>query len=113
MSLASLLPQRCTVQRQTKGDAQDGGQQAIDWTTDTDTNVPCRKSSPEAATREVTEQIAAAADFVIFLMPTQSIAENNRIVLENDTYEILLVQNPQSQVGAHHKKVWARVVRSS
>lgn len=113
MSLASLLPQRCTVQRQTKGAVQDGGQPAIDWTTDTDTNVRCRKSTPGATTREVDEQIASAADFVIFLLPTQSIAEANRIILEGDTFEILLVQNPQSQSGTHHKKVWARVVRSS
>ena len=113
MSLASMLPQRCTVQRPTEGVAQDGGQPAIDWTTDTDTDVPCRKSTPGAATREVDSQIASAADFVIFMLPGQSIAENNRIVLENETFEVLLVQNPQSQTGAHHKKVWARVVRDS
>ncbi len=108
MTYATLLINTATIQRYTAG-AQDAyGNPAKTWANHL-VAEPCRLAS--AGGREVqagTEVVIA--DYQLFLGDVD-VTEQDRVIVDGVTYEILLVENRQDGVGSHHKETLLRVVR--
>ena len=107
MSFTSLLIDTCTIQRFTEGSAGDYGVLAKTWTNHIE-NEPCRLvANPN---REITVGAKVViADYDLFIGDVD-VTEQDRIIIEDITYEIISVLRRKS-VGVHHKELLLRVVR--
>ena len=108
MSYTSLLVNSCTVRRYTEG-AQDAyGTPTITWA-DHLTNEPCRLATPRGREIKVGAELVLA-DYTIFLGDSD-ITEQDQIVIDSITYEVLLVADRQGNAESHHKECFVRQVR--
>ncbi len=112
MAYLDLLIQSCTIQRDAIGAADSYGNPAEDW--QTHLTEDCRLQSL-TGTRAGGREVRVGAEVVIadykLYVNDIDVTEQDRIVLETVTYEILLVKPPQNGVGVHHKELLLRVVR--
>ena len=108
MTFATLLIDTCTVRRFTEG-AQDAyGIPAKTWANHL-VDEPCRVSTPTGIEIKVGAEIVIA-DLLLFIGDVD-VTEQDRIVLNTITHEILLVKDRQNGVGSHHKECYLRTVR--
>ena len=112
MSYLSLLINTCTVQRYAEGVADDYGTPTLTWA-DHLTDIACRLSSGSAKTQGREIKVGAElviADHTIFLGDVD-VTEQDRIVIDSDTYEVLMVVDRKDGATSHHKECFVRVVR--
>ena len=111
MSFEKLLIDSCTVQRFTAG-AQDAyGVPAKTWAahlTDEDCRIMAAPRGEESEIRIGAEVVIA--EYELFIGDVD-ITEQDRVVLDTVTYEVLLVKTRQDGVANHHKHCYLRVVR--
>lgn len=108
MSYTSLLIEICTVQRFTEG-AQDGyGNPILTWA-DHLTNEPCRLTTAKGKEIKVGAELVVA-DYELFVGDID-IIEQDRVILNSLTYEVLLVEEYADSTAAHHKQCWLRISR--
>jgi len=107
MSYASLLINTVTVQRFTEG-AQDAyGIPAKTWA---DHLTPdCRVMAIHGREVLVGAEVVVA-NYKLFLEDVD-ITEQDRVVSDGETYEVLLVEDKQDSLVAHHKECLMRTVR--
>lgn len=112
MSYTSLLIETCTIQRFTEGAKDDYGNPALTWS-DNLTDEPCRLVTLQGLRGG--REIKVGAELVIasynLFLGDVDITEQDRVVLNSLTYEVLLVQNYQDGAGDHHKQCWLRISR--
>lgn len=108
MSYASLLLSTSTVRRYTEGTVDAYGVPVRIWG-DHLTSEPCRLASPEGREIKVGAELVLA-DYKMFLQDIE-VTEQDRILHDSITYEILLVQTRRDGFGDHHKELFLRVVR--
>lgn len=108
MSLSSLLIETCTVSRFTEGALDDYGIPTKTWT-DYLTDEPCRLSSSGGREVKVGAEVVIA-DYKLFTGDAD-ITEQDRIVIDGITYEVLLAIPREDGKGIHHKEFLLRVVR--
>lgn len=109
MTFAKLLIDSCIVRRFRTGDADDYGKLARDWY-DLATGQPCRLMTTTGREVLVGAEVVVA-DYKLFIEDTSSITEQDRIVVNDVTYEILSVMNRKDGIGVHHRELLMRTVR--
>ena len=108
MSFASLLIDTCTVQRFTEGSSGPYGNPVITWA-DHLAEEACRIQPSSGVELKIGAELVVA-DYLLFLGDVD-VTEQDRIVLDSITYQILLVKDEQDGVDSHHKEVFLRVSR--
>ncbi len=115
MSFASLLIDVCTTQRYTTG-AQDAfGKPAETWANNL-VDEPCRLQAGIGggntfAGREI--RVGAKlveAEYLLFIGDVD-ITEQDRVVIDSVTYEVILVNDRQNGSASHHKECPLKTVR--
>lgn len=108
MAFVDLLINRCTVRRWEDAGTDDYGNPIKDWG-DHLTNQACRLMA--GAGREVTIGAEVViADYKLFIQNVE-ITERDRVIVDDVTYEVLLVADRQDSTEKHHKACYMRVVR--
>ena len=108
MSYSSLLIETCTIQRFSEGALDNYGIPAKTWT-DISTDESCRLMTSSGREVKVGAEVVVA-DYKLFLGDV-SITEQDRVVIDSTTYEILLVADREDGIGSHHKECFMRAVR--
>lgn len=108
MSFDSLLIDICTVQRYTEGAVDDAGHPTLTWA-DHLTNEPCRLTTANGKELKVGAELVVA-DYRLFLGDVD-IIEQDRVVIDSLTYEVLLVEIYADHTADHHKQCWLRISR--
>jgi len=112
MSFASLLIHTCTTQRFAEGAVDDYGVPEKTWTNELE-NQACRLEAPAGATGGREVKVGAevvVADYRLFI-ENVDITEQDRVIIDSITYEVLIVEDFSDSTSAHHKRCWLRVVR--
>jgi len=109
MSYLALLINTCTTRRFPAGGAVDTyGIPAKVWVNCL-TNIACRWSTPSNREVKVGAEVVLA-DLQLFLGDVD-ITEQDRVVLDTKTYEVLSASRRQDGVGSHHMECLLRAVR--
>ena len=108
MSYTTLLINSCTVRRYTTGAADSWGALEETWGNHL-TDQDCRIAIPKGREIMVGAEVVVA-DYVLFTQDID-VTEQDRIVLDGVTYEILLVKPLQDSTTDHHLELYLRVVR--
>jgi len=112
LSYTSLLIHTCKTQRFTEGAADAYGTPVKTWA-DNLTDQDCRleASGSMAAGRE----IKVGAEVVVadnrLYIGVVDITEQDRVVIDSITYEVLLVESFADSSASQHKRCWLKVVR--
>lgn len=110
MAYTDLLINTCTIRRFTEGAADVYGNPVKTWA-DHLTDEPCRWSTPKHTEIKVGAEVVIA-DLQLFLEDVD-VDEQDRVVLDSATYEVLSVVDRQNGVGNHHKEAYLRRVSAS
>lgn len=91
----TLLPSTCTIQ--TRSTVPDGMGGVIESWADTYTNVSCRLDTMKVWTRSDAsgEQFRVHNAFTLFVPYNQAIASGDRVIFDDDTYEVRAVNDNQ------------------
>lgn len=108
MSYTDLLIETCTVRRFTEGARDASGQPTLTWS-DHLTDEPCRLVAEPGKELKIGAEIVVA-DYKLFVGDID-ITEQDQIILNSLTYEVLLVQNYDAAAVDHHKQCWLRISR--
>lgn len=108
MSFTSLLINICTVQRNTPGIVDDYGIPTPSWGAHL-TDESCRLMATNGREVMVGAEVVIA-DYKLFIGDVD-ITEQDRVILDSATYEVLFVMDKQDSSGDHHKECLMRTVR--
>jgi len=108
MSYTSLLIQTCKIEYFTEGLPDDYGNPALAWH-DRYTDEDCRLVASAGREIKVGAEIVVA-DYKLFLGDI-TITERDRITIDGNVYEVLLVQDYADSLASHHKQCWLRISR--
>ena len=108
MSFASLLINTCTISRFAAGAVDAYGNPAKAWSNHL-TGQHCRWSSPTNREVQIGAQVVVA-DLQLFLNIID-VTEQDRVVLDGRTYEILSVAERQNGTADHHIECLLRAVK--
>ena len=108
MTYTSLLIETCTVQRYTEGAEDAYGKPARTWA-DNLTDQACRLVAMPGTELKIGVEIVVA-DYKLFVQDID-ITEQDRVVIDSLTYEVLLIQTYADGISDHHKQVWMRISR--
>ena len=109
MSYTDLLINTCTVQRFTAGALDAYGNPAKAWA-DHLVDEPCRWSTPVNREVKVGAEVVLA-DLQLFLEADTDITEQDRLVLNGVTYEVLSAADRQNGSVNHHVECFLRTAR--
>ncbi len=108
MSYTSLLIDTCTVRRFTTGAVDDYGHPTKTWA-DHLTNQACRLMTTTGIEVKVGAEVVVA-NYELFLEDID-ITEQDRVIVNSITYEVLLVSDRQDGIADHHKECLLRTIR--
>lgn len=108
MSFTDLLISTCTIRRFAEGALDDYGAPAQTWS-DYLVNQACRLSSGSGREVMIGAEVVVA-DYKLFLGDVD-VTEQDRVIMDTVTYEVLLVINRQNGLIDHHKECLLRTVR--
>jgi len=112
MGFVDLLIHTCTTRRFAEGAPDSYGVPTKIWT-DNLTDQACRLEAPAGFVGGREVKVGAEvviADYRLFI-ENVDITEQDRVVINGITYEVLIVEDFSDSVSAHHKRCWLRVVR--
>ena len=108
MSYSTLLIDTCTTQRYTDGAENAYGAPVKTWA-DNLTDTACRLQATTGTELTIGAEVVVA-DYKLFLGDV-NITEQDWVVKDSITYEVLLVSNRQDGITSHHKECLLRVSR--
>jgi len=108
MSFTDLLIHSCTVRRNSPGPADAYGYPAPSWS-DYLTAQDCRLQPQKGREIRLLAEVVVA-DYVLFIADVD-VTEQDRVIVDSVTYEILMVELMDNGFGGHHKELQLRVVR--
>uniref|UniRef100_A0A6M3IYH0 Head-tail joining protein n=1 Tax=viral metagenome TaxID=1070528 RepID=A0A6M3IYH0_9ZZZZ len=108
MAYLDLLINKCTTQRRHPGLSDDYGNPAPGWM-DELPDIDCRWSTPSNREVKVGAEVVLA-DLQLFLGDVD-ITEQDRVILDMGTYEVLSAVSRQNGVGGHHMECLLRIVK--
>lgn len=108
MSFASLLIDVGTVQRNTPGVQDAYGQPTPSWAAHL-TDEPCRLMAHSGKEIQIGAEVVVA-NYTLFIGDVD-ITEQDRVIIDSVTYEILLVEDKQDGIDSHHKECEMQAVR--
>lgn len=105
-NFTKLLISLCNIQGKTLSTV--GYTQTPTWAT-LFTDVPCRKDSSTGAS--ISDDIVRenTDDDVFFFNPDTTIVRGNRIIFDEDTYDVIKVNKVYDSTAIHHLEVVARL----
>ncbi|MCJ7829315.1 MAG: hypothetical protein MUP81_06215 [Dehalococcoidia bacterium] len=109
MSYTDLLINTCKTQRRHPGAIDDYGNPAPGWADELPNTTICRWSTPSNREIKVGAEVVIA-DLQLFLEDVD-ITEQDRVVLDSKTYEVLSAARRQNGAGDHHMEALLRTVR--
>ncbi len=112
-----LLTHTCTIGRPTVAGETDGGDDRLEYTTDTDTGVICRPDPVKSSDLVAISGRLVNADYRLFLLESQAIGINDRITVMLDAdgvsvpgvFEAMGKPDDAAAQG-HHKEVLIQAV---
>ena len=104
----SLLINICDIQRFTDGAIDDYGQPAKIWTTLHD-DEPCRHVSGQGREIKIGQEVVIVYDQLF--VGDIDVTEQDRVVIDGVTYQILSVVFRQDGFGTHHKQCFLEVIK--
>ena len=108
MTFDSLLINECDIQEFTETGTDDYGRPTGNWTP-TYENEPCRHVSGKGREIKVGQEVVIIYD-ELFLGDVE-ITEQDRVVIDTVTYQVLSVLFRQDGFGAHHKHCFLEIVK--
>ncbi len=108
MAFEDLLIHTCTTQRFTEGDPDSYGNPVLTWA-DYLTDQVCRLTTAKGREIKVGAELVVA-DYKLFVGDID-IVEQDRVVIDTLTYEVLLVEEFANFSTDHHRQVWLRISR--
>ena len=108
MTFDSLLINECDIQEFTETGTDDYGRPTGNWTP-TYENEPCRHVSGKGREIKVGQEVVIIYD-ELFLGDVE-ITEQDRVVIDTITYQVLSVLFRQDGFGAHHKHCFLEIVK--
>ncbi len=108
MAFTDLLIDTCIVRRFVAGDPDDYGKPAEAWS-DHITDLPCRLVANTNREVVVGAEVVVAKDTLF--VDDVDVTEQDRIIVDEITYEILSVVIRKDSSEAHHKELLMRTVR--
>ena len=108
MSYTSLLIHTCTTQRFTEAAGDAYGNPVLTWA-DNQSDIACRLTTASGREIKVGAELVIA-DYKLFVGDVD-IIEQDRIVIDSLTYEVLLVEEYSDETVGHHKQIWLRISR--
>lgn len=109
MSYTSLLINTCTIRRFAEGLPDAYGVKVKTWA-DHLVDEACRWSIPSNREVKVGAEVVLA-DLQLLLRANTDITEQDRVVLDGVTYEVLYAADKQNKTANHHVKCMMRCVR--
>lgn len=112
MSFTDMLVNSCTIQRYTEGDADAYGTKVKEWA-DHLTGQACRLMAGGQSGKGREVYVGAEvviANYTLFIGDVD-ITEQDRIIVDSVTYEVLLVADKQDAIDSHHNECYMRAVR--
>lgn len=107
-NFTSLLIHICSIQA--KSLVTSGYEKTLTWA-DIAYLVPCRKDANTTGGPTDSAQLRTNVDDDIFFFnPDVTITRGNRIVFENENYDVIKVNKCYDSVGLHHIEVIARLI---
>lgn len=108
MTFAALLINICTIKRFIPGVADGYGNPTGTWD-DHLVDQACRLMAGSGREVKVGAEVVIA-DYKLFL-DNVDITEQDRVIIDGTTYEVLLVGDRQDGANSHHKECFMRVSR--
>jgi len=108
MSFQNLLINTCDIERFTEGVADDYGTPDKIWTP-TYENEPCRHVSGKGREVRVGQEVVIVYDQLF--VGDIDITEQDRVIIDTVTYQVLAVVFRQNGFGAHHKQCFLEMVK--
>ena len=108
MTFDSLLIHTCDIEHFTETGTDDYGRPTGNWTP-TYEDEPCRHVSGQGREIKVGQEVVIVYD-QLFLGDVE-ITEQNRVVIDTVTYQVLSVVFREDGFGAHHKECFLEVVK--
>lgn len=111
MSYTSLLINTCTVLADTGTVTGAYGVITPDWTVVAELDgIDCRLMAMGGREIVVGTEVVVA-NYKLFIENTVAITERNRVRVGANDYEVLMVENRQNGLSAHHKECLMRIAR--
>jgi len=108
MTFENLLINTCDVEHFTEGIVSDYGIPAKTWTP-TYEDEPCRHVHGKGTEIKVGQEVVIAYDELF--VGDIAITEQDRVIIDTVTYQVLAVVVRQDDRGTHHKHCFLEVVR--
>ena len=108
MTFENLLIDTCNIQRYTEGAADDYGHPAKTWATLHD-DEPCRHVSGQGREIKVGQEVVIVYDQLF--VGDIDVTEQDRVIIDCVTYQILAVVFRKDNLGSHHKQCFIEVVK--
>lgn len=103
----NLLIHTCDIQEKTL--TKTGYEQIKNWA-NIATDIACRKDTDNSVGISDTGVRVNTEDDIFFFEPTITISRGNRIIFENENYDVIKVSKVSDSKGVHHLEVKARYV---
>jgi len=108
MTFANLLIHTCDIERFSEGAADAYGTPAKTWTA-TYENEPCRLCSGKPIEIRIGQEVVVVSDQLF--VGDIDITEQDRVIIDTVTYQVLAVVFREDSFGAHHKECFLEVVK--
>ncbi len=108
MSYSSLLINTCTIRRFSTAGIDDYGNPVETWADLS--SESCRWSTPRNREVKIGAEVVLA-DLQLFLEADTDITEQDRVVIDSVTYEVLSAADRQNGTANHHVECFLRTVR--
>lgn len=108
MTYSSLLICTCDIQRFTEGAIDDYGHPAKTWAAIHE-DEPCRHVSGKGREVKVGQEVVIIYDELF--VGDIDVTEQDRVILNCTTYQIVAVVFRKDSVGSHHKQLYLEVVK--
>ena len=108
MTFGNLLIHTCDIERFTEGAADDYGTPAKTWAV-LHNDEPCRHVSGQGREIKVGQEVVIVYDQLF--VGDIDITEQDRVIIDTVTYQVLSVVFRNDDSGSHHKQCYLEVVR--
>lgn len=108
MSFGNLLINTCDIERFTEGVADSYGIPAKTWTVLHD-DEPCRHVFGQGREVRIGQEVVIVYDQLF--VGDIDITEQDRVIIDTGTYQVLAVVLRQDSFGSHHKHLYLEIVK--
>ncbi len=108
MTFATLLINTCDIERFTEGAADSYGTPAKTWAVE-HADEPCRHIFGQGREVRIGQEVVIVYDQLF--VGDIDITEQDRVIIDTETYQVLAVVPRQNGFGGHHKHCYLEIVK--